>query len=214
MTDVRKQSGFTLIEILVGLFLFSVASVGFYQVLFATASGSETARSIARVSEEARLGLNRLVRDAREAEVLLNPTATSYQIEIDFDGDGIEPTPADPAGNYERMIVTWNEAARTISLSNGVTTEVLMRDVDCSRKADNTCFDIFNYSSSRLEWDTDDDGVTSPAELEAQPSVGNGNGILDGQELGFVDGIRYSFVVEIDDRAENFYAEAQMRNQR
>lgn len=211
----RAERGFTLIEVLVGIALMSVVSVGFYQVLFATTSGSQSARSVARVSEEARLGLNRLVRDAREAADLKNPSASSYQIEIDFDADTqIEPTPLDPAGNYELMIVSWNASARTVSVSNGPTTEVLIRGVDCIRKSDGTCHDMFSYSSSRLEYDTDGDGVTSASELDDAPSLGNGNNILDGQELNFVDAIRFSFTIRQDDREGQFYAEAQLRNQR
>lgn len=210
------EAGFTLIEVLVAMALFAVISVGFYQVMFATSSGATRSQSAARVSEEARLGLNRLVRDTREAADLTSATATSYRIEIDFDGDGNpDPTPADPAGNYEVLIVRWNPVARTVTLSNGVTTEVLMRDVDCIRKADNSCHDVFQYASSRLEHDTNGDGVTSAKELDEAPSFGNNNGLLDGQELSvFVDVVKFSFRVEKDDRSTNFYAEAQMRNSR
>jgi len=213
----RGQDGFTLIEVLVTMAIFSVVSVGFYQLLFATTRGSRTAESVARVSEEARLGLNRLVRDAREASDVLSPTTTSYRILVDFDGDGNmigDAVPSDPAGNYEDLTVTWSQGAKTISLSNGVTTEVLMRGVDCVRKTDGTCQAMFTYSSSRLEYDTNGNGVTSATELDLAPSLGNGNGVLDAQELNFVDGITYSFKVEHGDSDEDFYAEAQMRNQR
>ena len=215
MPKKDDQGGFTLIEVLVTMAIFSVVSVGFYQLLFATTRGSRTAQSVARVSEEARLGLNRLVRDAREASDVLSPTATSYRIQVDFNGNGpIEAVPADPAGSYEDLTVTWSQAAKTISLSNGPTTEVLMRGVDCIRKADGTCQSMFTYSSSRLEYDTNGNGVTSTTELDLAPSLGNANGVLDAQELNFVDGITYSFVIVHGDSDENFYAEAQMRNQR
>lgn len=214
MSKARSESGFTLVEVLVAMALFAVISVGFYQVMFATSSGATRSQSAARVSEEARLGLNRLVRDTREADSLTNATSTSYRIEIDFDGDGnLDPTPADPAGSYEVVIVTWNAVARTVSLSNGFTTEVLMRDVDCIRKADGTCYDVFQYASSRLEYDTNGDGFASAAELDTA-SFGNNNGLLDGQEVRLIDVVKFSFRVEKEDRSTNFYAEAQMRNSR
>lgn len=213
MDKARNEAGFTLVELMVGIALFAAISVGFYQVLFSASSSATTSQSMARVSEEARLGLNRLVRDTRQAAKLTNATSTSYRIEIDFDGDNNpDPVPDDPAGNYEVMIVTWNSVARTVTLSNGVSTEVLMRDVDCIRKVDDTCYDFFRFASSRLEYDTSGDGVTSATELDQAPTIGNKNGLLDGQELGQVDTVRYSFRVEKDDRSTNFYGEAQMRN--
>lgn len=214
MDRSRTEAGFTLVELMVGIALFAAISVGFYQVLFAASSGASTSQSMARVSEEARLGLNRIVRDTREARILRNPTSTSYEMEIDFDGDGGEPVavPSDPAGSYEFLIVSWNSFARTVTLSNGVTTEVLMRDVDCIRRADNSCHDVFRFASSRLEYDTNGDGVASASELMAHPSLTNNNGVLDARELAQVDTVRYSFRVEKDGRSTNFYSEAQMRN--
>ena len=214
MPDRRSEGGFTLIELLVGMALFSLASVGFYQVLFAGSTGAKTSQAAARVSEEARLGLNRLVRDTREAADLKDATANSYRIEINFDGNpSPDPVPSDPAGDYELLIVEWNPVSRTVTLSNGVTTEVLMRDVDCIRKADNSCQDVFRYTSSRLEYDTNGDGVSSGLpELDQAPSLGNNNGVLDGQEPRFIDAVKFSFRVEKVGRSTNFYAEAQMRN--
>lgn len=207
-----REDGFTLVELLAVMALFAVISVGFYQVLFASASGATTARSTASVSAEARLGLNRLVRDARESEYLDGASPTSYTIQIDFDGDGIlEPTPDDPAGNYEIVTATWDPVARTVSLSNGVTSEVLIRDIDCIRKADGSCHDVFDYTSSRLEYDANGDGVTTATELD-QSVFGNNNGVLDGQEPSFVDTVKYSFRVTKDGHSTNFYAEAQLRN--
>lgn len=213
MPDLRSESGFTIVELLVGIGLFAVISVGFYQVLFATQSGATTSQSAARVSEEARLGLNRLVRDTREAATLTAATTTSYKIENDFNGDGVlTPTPADPAGDYEVLTIAWDSVAQTVTLSNGFSTEVLMRDVDCIRRTDNKCHDVFRYTSSRLEYDTSGDGVTSATELDQAPSIGNNDGVLNGVEPDFIDAVRFSFRIEKGGRSGNFYAEAQMRN--
>jgi prepilin-type N-terminal cleavage/methylation domain-containing protein len=214
----RREDGFTMIEMLVAMTLFAVISVGIYQVLFQTAAGSRGAQNVARTSQEARLGFNRMVRDTREAQDILSPSSTSFQIQTDFNGDGeIQPTPSDVTGDYEVLTFTFNEAGGgngTITATSGSTSEVLMAGVDCVRKADNSCYDIFTYSSSRLEYDTNVNGVTSAAELDAAPSLGNGNGALDAAELGFVDGVSIQLRISAGGKTSTFYAEAQLRNHR
>lgn len=208
----KRQDGFTIIEIMVAMSIFAIVSVGFYQVLFASTRGSNTTNDIVKVSEEARLGFNRMVRDTREGNILVTPTSTEYTVEVDFDGDGaIEAVPTDPTGNYEKLTFTFNESSTgngTIAVSNGVTSEVLVRGVDCIRKGDGTCQDLFSFSSSRLEWDANGDGVTSFSELTAVTGVG------PGEEVKFIDIVSFAMVVRQGDSSEKFYAQAQLRNRR
>lgn len=219
MLDRRlDEAGFTIIEMLVAMTLFSVISVGIYQVLFQTAAGSRTAQNVARTSQEARLGFNRMVRDTREAQDIVLPSATSFQIETDFNGDGaIDPLPSDVTGDYEVLTFTFHEAADglgTITAKSGTTEEVMMTGVDCVRKADGTCYDVFTFLSSRLEYDTNVNGVTSAIELDAAPSLGNSNGVLDASELDFVDAVSFQLRVTAGGETSTFYAEAQLRNHR
>jgi prepilin-type N-terminal cleavage/methylation domain-containing protein len=215
---MRSEAGFTLVEMLVAMTLFATISIGMYQVLFQTSNGSKTSQNVARTSQEARLGFNRMVRDTREAQDILSPTSRSFQIQTDFNGDGvIQPSPAEVTGDYETLTFTFNEAAGgngRITATSGTTTEVLMDGVDCVRKADNSCYDVFTYSSSRLEYDTNVNGVTSAAELDAAPSLGNSNGVLDAGELDFIDGVSIQLRVSAGGQRSTFYAEAQLRNHR
>ncbi|HEY7876519.1 MAG TPA: type II secretion system protein [Actinomycetota bacterium] len=219
MLDKRgNEAGFTMIEMLVAMTLFAIVSVGTYQVLFQTAAGSRGAQNVARTSQEARLGFNRMVRDTREAQDVLTPTSTSFQIQTDFNGDGaIQPSPSDVTGDYEVLTFTFNESVGgngTITAASGSSSEVLMAGVDCVRKADNTCYDVFTYSSSRLEYDTNVNGVTSASELDAAPSLGNSNGVLDAAELDFVDAVTLQLRVTAGGETSAFYAQAQLRNHR
>lgn len=213
-----REGGFTIIEMLVAMTLFAIISVGIYQVLFQTTAGSKTAQSVARTSQEARLGFNRMVRDSREAQDVKVPTATSFQIETDFSGDGvIQPTPSEVTGDYEVLTFAFDEAPGgngTITATSGTSTEVLMAGVDCVRKADNSCYDVFSYSSSRLEWDANQNGITSASELDTAPSLGNSNGVLDASELDFVDAVSFQLRVTSNTETATFYAEAQLRNHR
>jgi len=96
MTHAREEAGFTMIEVLVAITLFSILSVGFYQVMLSGVRGTDTTQDVVTISSEARLGLNRMVRETREADVIScagggGPcaTPTSYTVNIDFNGDGV-----------------------------------------------------------------------------------------------------------------------------
>lgn len=213
-----RDDGYTIIELLVAISIFAVISAAFYQLMFSATRGSNAARDTVRVSEEARLALNRLIREAREADSVDFPTATSFRVQNDFDGDGvIEPTPSDAAGSYESLTFTANIGAAgggTLVISSGTDSEVLMSGLDCVRDGAGDCYPIFTYTSSRLEYDANSDGVTSAAELDQAASVGNNNGILDGAEVGLIDTVSISLVVTQGGAEETFYAQAQLRNQR
>jgi prepilin-type N-terminal cleavage/methylation domain-containing protein len=219
VADRRGEGGFTLVELLVGLSLLAMVSVGMYSILFSSSRAADTTVNVADASAEARRGFNRLVRDTREAQAFQSPSTSGYTVEIDFDGDGvIEPVPSDPTGNYERLTFRFNQLTGgfgTITVSDGTSTEVLVDEVDCIRRADGTCYAMFTFSSSRLlDYDTNQDGVTSAAELDVAPTIGNSNNVLDGDEVGFIDRVSYALRIRVEDGFTNFYAEAQLRNRR
>lgn len=212
MTRLRAdESGMTLIEILVSLSLFAVVTVGFYQVLFSGATGADTAKSVTRVSEEARLGFNRIIRDTREASSLTNPSSTSYNVKIDFNSDGLFDNP-NATGDYENLTFTYSATDREIRL-NGETLIAGVHPIG-SRP-------VFDYGSNLLEYDWDQNGVTEWQEIDAASSavhgvsgVGNNNGLLDGNEPDLVSSVIFSFSVVVDDRQSEFFSEAQIRNRR
>lgn len=228
LNRVKDEAGFTLIELLTAIALFSVVSTGFYQVMFASSEGSQTAQDVIHVSEEARLGLNRIVRDAREANavraITRSATGESFELWIDFDNDNIEDSaPADLTGSHEIVTYTWSSSARTISIRSGGTTEVLMEGIDCVERTGGLCVTpVFGYSSSRLEYDVDPaDGTTSVKEIDAADGLGDGNFVAqgaypfpNGSEADLVDGIAFALKVTQGDATGAIYTEAQLRNRR
>jgi prepilin-type N-terminal cleavage/methylation domain-containing protein len=209
MTRDRHEEGFTLIEILVTIGLFSVLSVGFYQVLFASTRHSETSTSIAAVSEEARLGFNRMVRDTREGDSISSATANTYNVKVDFNSDGDYDNP-NIAGDYEDLTFRFVEANNLITL-NG---EVLIRGVQ-----EIPGQDIFTYSSNLLQYDWDGNGVTSWQELDQAAAhgasgVGDSDGSLSDGEYPFISSVGFAFTIVQEDRSADFYAQAQVRNRR
>ena len=212
----RSESGFTLVEILVSLTIFGAVSAGIFGVLFSATRSSEATRRIAGVSEQARLGLSRMVRDTREGSSIDSVAAdlNTFEVHVDFDGNNvITPLPGTNAmGDVEELTYTFDPASKTLRL-NG---EVLVSGVECARDGAGACVPAFSFGSNRLEFDTDKNGVTTWQELDAAPAtygVGNGDGQLN-WELPLVSNV--AFALRVQDRTvkRDFYAEAQLRNQR
>ena len=205
MTKPRGEAGFTMIELLVTIAIFAVVSTSMYSVLFAVQRGANDARSVAAVSEEARLGFNRMVRDTREGTELTNAEPNTYTVLVDFENDGLGP-----------QSLTFSKAGDEIRL-NG---ETLIDGVDCIRD-DGTCVqDVFHYTSNELAYDWDGNGVTTWNELDesADPThgvvgVGNNDGVLN-VELAHLTDVMFAIEVENDGSRGELIVSAQLRNRR
>jgi prepilin-type N-terminal cleavage/methylation domain-containing protein len=145
------DAGFTLVELLIGVFLLLVAAVGFYSVMFSGTRSTDTTQSVVRISEEARLGFNRMVRDTREADSIVHASPAQYRVLIDFDGDGSYDNP-NADGDYEDLTFSFNAGEKTITL-NG---ELLIAGVEQIAGED-----VFTFTSNLLQYDWSGDGVTS-----------------------------------------------------
>jgi prepilin-type N-terminal cleavage/methylation domain-containing protein len=218
---LRSAAGFTMVETLVAIGLFAVVSTAFYSVLFATSRGSETARGVTRTSEEARLGFNRMLRDTREGSSLTRAQPNSFTVRVDFDADGAIALYPDTnsQGDYEELTYEFKPAQEALTLND----EILMRGVSCVESSEGGCLDAFAYSSNRLEYDWDRNGVTSWEELNDAPShgvIGVGDDDnppeLDGPELGLLSNVTFTLAIAgaEDDPSTRVFAEAQLRNQR
>lgn len=229
--SLGEDRGYTMVELLVGIALFSVVATGFMAVLFSVARGTESTTSSVRISEEARLGLQRLVRDTREAGWIqlasTDPAAThnSFTVKIDFNADGSFTNPAagTAQGNYEVVTYTYDSATARITVTApGLGTETLVRGVDCVRDTNGVCkSDVFSFTSNRLEYDWNQDGVTTLAEINATACPPNNLTTLDScnaslvdQELAVVTNLNVAVGVTTGGRSSDYYAEAQLRNRR
>ena len=237
MSD-RGEGGFTIVETLVALSMFSLIAAGFMSVMFAVARGTDSTTSQVRISEEARLGLNRMIRDTREAGWIslssASPTAThnSYTVKVDYNGDGAYANPATGTaqGNYEIVTYTFDDANDRITVTaDGVGTETLVKGVDCIRitPAGPCTSHVFSFTSNRLEYDWGDgaggpsDGVTTIQEINATACPPNSlttldvcNSALVDKELANITSVNFALSLGTGDGETEYYAEAQLRNRR
>lgn len=207
----EREMGFTLIEILVTLALLSVVSIGFYSVMLSVVRGSQTAESVVRISEEARAGFNRMIRDAREAQEITISESDRLGIRTDFNNDGLIQNP-NGSGDYEYLV--FERVGQRVTIRTGTTgpRSTLIRGVEPLTGNSG----IFSYTSNLLEFDSNDDGITTCIELDQAPAsaVGDGDNACDAGEQAFLSNIDFAFEVEDGDESSIFHAQAQLRNSR
>ncbi len=209
--------------------IFSVVSVTIYQTVFSVARGSDVSTAVAGVTQEARLGFNRMVRDTRQASAIQATSPTSYTIQVDFDFNGSITAAGslNAQGDYETLTYSYDSGTGTIRLGSGSTTpEVLMAGVAPVATTTPPCRGaIFCYISNRLEYDLGDgepgpssagDGTTTCLELDRAgvAGVGNKDGTCGAAEWGLINSVRFSMAVTQGRSTTNFRAEAGIRNTR
>lgn len=204
MMGSQDHRGFTLVEMLVVMGLFSMFATIFYSVMLAGQRGARTTQDIATITQEARLGLNRMIRDTREAAALnglVSAGATSYRIRADFNADG------DVLDAFEDVTYAYDAAQRRITISDGTVTETLVAGV-----APIPDRDMFSFTSNRLEYDTNPvDGVTTIAELDAAAAAGASLAV---DKLQYITSVTYAMRISSGARSSDFYAQAQLRSRR
>ena len=204
-TESATDAGFTMIEMLVAMALF--AALGTVLIGFAMGSSrvADDVRESGNVVGEARLAVERMSREFRQASELSGAQVAggkvvSLTVGVDFDGDGtVEDDPADP----ERLTYTWDASTRELTLSGGGSTvQVLAGGVVAA--------DIRLRSSAWIQ-DLDGDGTTTWPELD-QSSIGNKNGAPDAAELTLIDLVSVELLVRDGDTERRFTVQADMRN--
>src|SRR3954454_8106900 len=131
-TRTDAQRGFTLIEMLVAMVLMGLIGTAILATVFGANTSAKAAKSEQDLNEEARLGLNRMARELRQATSLtqvMNPDVTGYSSSAitavtftsDFNGDscidGVAPggstagCTAYQSSNPETLTYCWDPSA-------------------------------------------------------------------------------------------------------
>jgi prepilin-type N-terminal cleavage/methylation domain-containing protein len=198
------EGGFTLIELLVAIAVFAIISTSLYAVVFGGVRASNTSEDVVRVSEEARLGLNRMIRETREGQLFSGLSADSYRVRIDFDRDGAYENP-NQDGDYENLEFRYHSGDETILL-NG---EVLIAGVTPVDSMATT--PIFSFTSNDLRYDSNGDGVTTSTELDEAATLGYA---VSSSDTSLYSNVEFAFRVSSGPRQTVFRGQAQLRNRR
>jgi prepilin-type N-terminal cleavage/methylation domain-containing protein len=213
---VRRDEGFTLVELLVAIVMLSLIGAAMMTTVLGANTSATTTKTQHDLNEEARLAMNRMARELRQAtqlKAVLNPDGPAYSASAvtavtftaDFNGDGCidgvmpspAPTPAPTcqpyaASNPETLTYCWDPSAAVRQLYlipgtlSGNTCQVPGALPILAGQV--TSFKL-TYRSNLYRDDANGDGITSWLELDgAGPPVGNGNGTLD-VELPNIDSI-------------------------
>jgi prepilin-type N-terminal cleavage/methylation domain-containing protein len=220
------DGGFTLVEMLVASVLLVLILVMTTTIVFSTSKMVNQTRTSIDLNEEARVALNRIAREFREASAITsvtNPSPStaslasysSYQpngdvsitFNVDFNGDGtIEPNAADP----ETITYSYKQSTGQLLLqAGGQTLPVLAADV--------TGFNLtFTSRLTSADGSVDGlkDGVVGWEELDADTAdgYGNANHQLDPLELGYVDSVGIQITVLKGSHKQTYQSQVNLRN--
>lgn len=187
----RRDAGFTLIELMVAMTLFLVLGGIVLSAVVSMAKGLDGARVTSDISAEARVAMERIAREVRQATTLENPAAQSMTVRVDFNGSGStdDGTSEDPEVITYAYAVADESISMTAKDKNGATqTQALL----AGQVKDLT----FTYTSSNWAKDSNNDGIVTQAE------AGD-----DG-----IDQVRISLTVERDNTDETFSTNVTLRN--
>jgi prepilin-type N-terminal cleavage/methylation domain-containing protein len=235
------EAGFTLIEMLVSVVVLGVLGTIFVTTVLGAQTSARTTTTENDLNEEARLALNRMARELRQASTVataLNPDGASYSSTLttavtfnaDFNGDGCidgvapspTPTPAPvcqsyTAANPETLTYCWDPSAtvRQLYLIPGT-----LPGQSCQVSGalpilagQVTSFKL-SYRSNQYLYDASGDGITTWSELDAAgPPVGNADGALSQPELGNVDSVVIDLLVSSNGQhSQTYVTQVDLRN--
>ena len=223
----RDDSGLTLIELLVSMILVSIIGSVVFAAVLSTQRATETSRLVNDLNGEARLVLNRMSRELREAQritAVTNPAGPGYSatsdssitFEVDFNGNGtIEPNAADP----EELTYFYDVSAQQLQLqAAGSALPILAANVAGFK---------MNFTSRRYVYDGTTtasggscgtvtgtkDGYVDWQEVDGHSSMlyGNCNATLD-MELAVIDSVSIDLKVLYGARQQQYRTQVDLRN--
>lgn len=234
---LRADAGFTLVELLVGITIFGVLGTMVMSAALTTGRVSDTNTTTNDLNAEARNVLNRMTRELREAERIVdveNPVGpgydsnadTSLTVNVDFDGDGtIEPDAADP----EVLTYRYQHGPKRLILEAGTSSvPVLAANVEqfklsywsrigtTGRLALDGLPNAPTTGCAGLTASGTKDNELTWSELDADPTgkYGDCSGSLTAAELPYVNAVGIELTVLKSPRQQPYRTRVDLRNNR
>jgi len=213
----REDSGATLVEMLVAMVLFSVLGSVLMASFMASKQATQSARETHDLNEEARVALNRMARELRQASAITAVSApdgrTSVTFQVDFNGNGtIDASATDP----EVLTYSW-DGSRILLTANDTTGTPVTQPILSGKVS---AFELDYFSSDyRRDCFATKDGRSNWRELDAytttcaaRGSAGHTAGALDATELAEIDIVTVQMRVLEGARAQDYQTQIDLRN--
>ena len=189
MTEEARDEGFTLVEMLVSMALFAVLGTVLLGFALGSSRVADDVTRAGNITGEARLAVERMTRELRQASEIYAATVTGGQVTsltigVDFNASpGIQDDPNDP----ERLTYTWDPDSKQLTLSGGGSTVQVLAggvvDADIRLRSSAWIYDGVPLTPSASN---PPDGTTTWQEVDAS-TIGDKDGQLDTAELALVD---------------------------
>ncbi len=131
----RREAGFTLAELSVGLALSGIVALVIFQIFFSSQNAMTTTRRVVENQSDARLALSLLVQDLRSAgadeqdsgiQRVAYASGDTLRIQSDLDGDGVLDAVVEPP---EDVTWYWDTVEETLMRRTGMGDMVVTRGV-------------------------------------------------------------------------------------
>jgi type II secretory pathway pseudopilin PulG len=208
-----RDSGMSLVEVLVGIGLFGVLGAVLLAVTLSTARVTDDTRELTNVNEESRLAVERLGRELRQANEVVavhlpatSTDTTALTFWTDFNGNGTKDL---DAADPEVLTYRWDPVSGGLTLTaNDPSGTAITRPL---LSANVSAFGI-GLRSSQWQYDTDGNGTTWNELDAAGPPAGNRNGVPDGPELARIDLVDITMTVLDGPHAQTYTTQVDLRN--
>lgn len=224
--SLRKEDGFTIIEMAVVMLLLSILVGVFYTFLFGAERAANDGRSWLELNENARLTIERMSRELREADTLIsiccftngNPSGDpEIRFQADFDSSGTYTVTGTYQPDYsadEVVRYQYSSSARQLLISTNETpTQTAL--------ADNISALRLSYFGSDPAYDTGcgsltvsgcaaGDGIITWQEID-QGTIGDKNGSPDG-EYDFITSVVVDMTVSLRTQRHTYRTGIELRN--
>lgn len=221
-----RESGFTVMEMLVAMSVFGVLVALVLPIMLSTSRSVDTSKAINDANEEARLALNRMSRELRQASEISAATlfstapysslgyADSITFGVDFNGNGtIEPNAVDAEVLTYRYQpdASGNGNGQIQLAANDPSGLLVVRPILAGHVSD---FHM-EIRSSIWQCDYNGNGITTWQELDTTPApcpAPDNNNTLDSNELRQADSIVVAFTVFEGTHRQTYRAQIDLRN--